>query len=125
MPKSKDTIRSKNSGTVRLGSDETVRIDETINLSEQTEKVGGKVIKSGFGGSIAPGQTKDNLYKLNNKEYRLIKKISDSTSEAQIFLMERNGKKSVLKYFYPFVKPKIDLIKKIRKFKHPDRKSVV
>ena len=120
MPKSKDTIRSKNSGTVRLGSDETVRIDETINLSEQTEKVGGKVIKSGFGGSIAPGQTKDNLYKLNNKEYRLIKKISDSTSEAQIFLMERNGKKSVLKYFYPFVKPKIDLIKKIRKFKHPD-----
>jgi len=120
MPKNKNTISIKNSGTVRLDSNETVRIDETIHLSEQTEKVGGSVVKSGFGGSIAPGQTKDNLYKFNNKEYRLIKKISESTSEAQIFLIERNEKKSVLKYYYPFVKPKIDLIKKIRKFKHPD-----
>jgi serine/threonine protein kinase len=120
MSKNKDTTNIKNSGTVRLGSGETIRIDETINLSAQTEKVDGKVIRSGFGGSIAAEHTKDNLYRFNKKEYRLIKKISESTSEAQIFLIERNEEQFILKYYYPFVKPKIDLIKKIRKFKHPD-----
>lgn len=117
----RDTIRiDKSQDTVRLdNSSDTVRIDNT-QRAEST-----KVISSGLGGGLRINAGQKNTYTFNEKEYTLVKKISESTTEAQIFLIERDKNKYVLKYYYPFVKPKKDVIEKLRSFKHKDIVGVI
>ena len=107
-------------GTVRLPEKtDNVKSGVTLRVSEET------VIASGLSKALDRPGIENNTYDLNGKTYKLIKKISDSTTEAQIYLTTRDGEKYILKYYYPFVKPKKKIIEKLRSFAHPDIVSVV
>ncbi|MFH1195941.1 MAG: protein kinase, partial [bacterium] len=121
---SDETIRiidsSLNENTVRLSDmSDTVRIDNTQRVEQST------VISSGLGGGIKLNTVTPNEYQLNGTKYTLLEKISESTAEAQIFLIANGKNKYVLKYYYPFVKPKMEVIEKLRTFSHPDIVQVI
>jgi len=110
--------------TVRAGSglisadaqndnDSTVRADDGV-ISYDANAT------NAFGAKIAVNVTQQTSFVLNQKTYQKLKVISESTGEAQIFLLEKDGEKSVLKLYYPNIKPKEALIKKMRAISHKD-----
>ncbi|MGD9898961.1 MAG: protein kinase [Calditrichaceae bacterium] len=127
MPENIDkTIRIDDSDS-ETKPDNTIRIDESSSRDlDQTIRMDhNSVIKSGLGGGISAKANRHNLYDLNGREYRVLRKISESTSEAQIFLVEIDGGQYILKYYYPFIKPKQEVINKLRSLSHPDIISVL
>ncbi|MDP3831023.1 MAG: hypothetical protein Q8Q47_07115, partial [Ignavibacteriaceae bacterium] len=93
--------------TVRAGSgvisaddnDSTVRVDGGLISSDGNAT-------NALGTKIAVNVTQQTSFVLNQKTYQKLKVISESTGEAQIFLLEKEGEKSVLKLYYPNIKPK-------------------
>jgi serine/threonine protein kinase len=126
MPKKvNDTIKLNDSDNHER-ADDTIRLDDDTNVSNQTQRVETvKIVKAGLGGGIKLSAGQSNIYKLNDIDYRIIHKISDSTSEAQIYLIEKDADQFILKYYYPFIKPKLAVIDKLRKISHPDIISVI
>ncbi|MCF8242690.1 MAG: protein kinase [Melioribacteraceae bacterium] len=99
--------------TVRAGSD----VIESKKKTAPAEKtIGSKV------GDIGK---KTSEYILNDKKYKEIKTLSQSTGEAEIYLLEKDGEQSVLKLYYPFFKPKEKLVEQLRNIKHEDIISVL
>lgn len=80
----------------------TVRVDNTIIAADPT---------------TAPDTAKS--YQLNNKTYNVVKQIA-SSGEAEIFLVEENGRQQVLKYYFSNYKPKDEVIKKLQSIRRPD-----
>ncbi len=56
------------------------------------------------------------VFILNGESLKLIKIISENSSEAQIYLVEKDGKEYVLKLYYPQFKPKKELLSNIKLF---------
>ena len=56
---------------------------------------------------------------LNGDSYKLKKIISESTGEAQIYLVENAGNDFILKLYYPQFKPKKELFEKLLSFNYP------
>jgi serine/threonine protein kinase len=56
------------------------------------------------------------VFFLNGKEYKNVKCLSETSSEAQVFLVEKNGIKYVLKLYYPNYKAKHKVVKTILNF---------
>lgn len=52
-----------------------------------------------------------NSFSLEGEEYHSIKVLSDNSGEAQVYLVERDSKKYVLKLYYPNYKPKEALLR--------------
>ena len=106
------TVRA-GSGIISAENDATVRADgnvisyEGVSLDQNEPK-------------LAINVTQQQTFILNQKTYKKLKIISESTGEAQIFLLEKDGEKSVLKLYYPNIKPKEALIKKMRSISHKD-----
>ena len=128
VDKSDNTIRldQKDESTIQGGdtiripeSSDTVRIDNTQRIDQK------QIISSGLGGGLNISAGTKNVYELNGTRYELLEKISESTTEAQIFLVAKGKQKYILKYYYPFVKPKTDVIEKLRSFSHPDIVKVI
>jgi len=51
------------------------------------------------------------IFSLEGEEYRSIEILSNNSGEAQIYLVEKEGKKYVLKLYYPNFKPKENLLR--------------
>lgn len=88
----------------------------------------GPDIDSGYGSSpIITGITiniGDSLV-LNSNTYQYHGVVSKSTGEAEIFILSHNGKKCILKLYYPNFKPKEDIVKKLRQINHEDIVNVL
>lgn len=52
-------------------------------------------------------------FNLNGKNYRVVETLSDTSGEAQIYLLEHEGNEYVLKLYYPNFTPKIELLEVI------------
>ena len=91
-------------------TDETVRVqssnDEVATNTDTTKKYkGGNNPTMGF---IA---ARTDIFNLNDKLYKVEKIISEQTGEAQLYLVENEGKHYVLKLYYPNFSPKLELLK--------------
>ena len=96
--------------------DATVRVSGDV-ISADVNNGANAYIGSGFSNNDTANQ--DN-FNLNGKIYKLIKPISLTTGEAEIFLVEGEVGKAVLKLYKDRGKPKDDLIQKLRSFTHED-----
>ncbi len=88
-----------------------------------TIHAGGADIVSGYGAS--PGSAGITLKNgdpvvINNITYQYQGLISQSTGEAEIFLLSQNNQKYAFKLYYPNFKPKEDIVKQLRQLKHED-----
>lgn len=118
-----NTIRLNDNDSCDNGN--TVRLDQTEKIDGNTVRIDETVIPSGLSGGINAAHIDNQEIKLKGKAYRIVTKISEKTTEAQIYLIERDAEQFVLKYYYPFIQPKEDIVKKIRSFNHPDIINVI
>ena len=94
-------------------------------IHQTAKSVNQNIISSGISSLVKTSQKKPETYTFNETDYLVISKISDSSTEAEIFLLRKNKKEFVLKLYYPFVKPKIEIVKKLRSLDHPDILTVI
>lgn len=52
--------------------------------------------------------------------YEILRSLSKSTGEAEIYLVQKSGKKFVLKHYYPNFSPKYEILEKLKGINHPD-----
>lgn len=114
-----------------LDDDATVRTDSNTISADQLEdddstvRTDSEIISSGAKSSLitaaTPMAAKRDSFMLNDKSYTVEKIISESTGEAQIYLLKNEKNEySVLKLYYPNIKPKEALLKKLRGIQHED-----
>lgn len=125
-----DNSSNINSGdTIKLPVESSIaqRYDKQKAVNNfDTKKVDDvSIIPSGLSDKLSPKEGSENVYEFKKVKYRIIEKISETTTEAQIYLITNGSEKFILKYYYPFVKPKIEIIEKVRGFSHPDIIKVV
>lgn len=126
------TIRIDNTAPgIPAEEEKTIRSEpDVINADAQPEESIEKTIRGdaniiSAGGSSTPQQPKETdgniaapaspkTFKLGSDEYKLVKTISEETGEGQIFLIEKDRKSFVLKLYFPNIKPKLPLVKKLK-----------
>jgi serine/threonine protein kinase len=131
-------MKEKEKNTIRIDSTEissgvnnnnTVKVDSsTIKSFESNNTVktdGSEIIKSGLSSTLKVIKDSPLVYQFNDIQYKLISKISDSSTEAEIYLIEKDGNNFVLKLYYPFVKPKFEIVERLKKLEHPDILTVL
>lgn len=111
--KSKETFRI-DYGTIKAG-----KVSQTIKTPQD------QVISAGISPIIKVDKDNPLQYEFNGKKYKLLSKISDSSTEAEIFLIKNEDDKFVLKLYYPFVKPKFEIVEKLSSLDHPDILKVI
>jgi len=52
--------------------------------------------------------------------YEILRSLSKSTGEAEIYLVQKSGKKYVLKHYYPNFSAKYEILDKLKGINHPD-----
>jgi len=62
---------------------------------------------------------------LNNKKYKLLKTISRSTGEAEVYLVKKENQKYIFKYYYPNFKPKDSILKQLKGLHHDDTVDLI
>jgi len=103
-------------------------ISSGITHGEKTQKDAQPVISAGIvapsstGHIISAGIVNASIGEiiLNGKDYKILKTISRSTGEAEVYLLERDEKKFIFKYYYPAFKPKDDILRKLKGLTHED-----
>jgi serine/threonine protein kinase len=65
---------------------------------------------------IGGGLLKDEII----EGYTVVNKLSSQTGEAEVFLAEKDGKKIVVKYYYPNFKPKVEILQHLLNLNHPN-----
>ncbi|MGQ9571382.1 MAG: protein kinase domain-containing protein, partial [Thermodesulfovibrionales bacterium] len=55
---------------------------------------------------------------LNDKNYKILKVIARSTGEAEVYLVEKEKRRYVFKYYYPAFKPKDTILKQLKGLTH-------
>ncbi|MEW6608800.1 MAG: protein kinase [bacterium] len=101
-----DTIRPDSEQIIKSGID-----DETVRVSSQ-------IISAGLQTSSATPSIANQII-LNNEKYIVLKSIGVS-GEAEVFLLEKNNEKFVLKLYYPRFSPKTEIVQSLKGLKHPD-----
>jgi len=132
------TVRS-DSNTIPSDSDSDATVRSSSNIissntipagesADATVRTGANIVGADTGtGSVIPAALRESIsdetdtFTLNNKVFKLVKTISLNTGEASIYLIEDEKKeKYVLKLYKHGMKPKEDLLKKLRSFTHED-----
>jgi serine/threonine protein kinase len=62
---------------------------------------------------------------LNNEKYKILKVIARSTGEAEVYLIEKDNQYHVFKYYYPFFRPKENLLKRLKGLHHTDTVDLI
>jgi len=62
---------------------------------------------------------------LNDKKYKLLKTISRSTGEAEVYLVKKENQKYIFKYYYPNFKPKDSILKQLKGLHHDDTVDLI
>ncbi len=57
---------------------------------------------------------------LNGKNYKILKSVSSTTGEAEVYLVTKEEKKFILKYYYPQFTPKDTVLQKLKGIRHED-----
>jgi len=108
------TIRSNDS--VISASKEEDDLEKTVHLGDNDVISSGK--SSPTNAILDPSLSKKNHFELNEESYKIVKMLSQKTTEAQIYLVEKNNDHFVLKLYYPSIRPKTELLKILRKMRH-------
>ena len=99
----------------------SANMDATVRVSDDVISADVNNANAFIGSGFSPTDTTNqDIYNLNGEKYKLIKPISLTTGEAEIFLVEGKVGKAVLKLYKDRGKPKDDLIQKLRSFTHED-----
>lgn len=99
-------------------SDATVRIDKSVISAQPKTHKESHIIGAGVEAKVPSAIDEINEFNLNGKVYKRIKTISETTGEAQIYLVESEKTQAVLKLYYPSIKPKEALVAKLREIQH-------
>ena len=78
-------------------------------MEDETTKKMGKKPESSF------ISTKLESFDLHGKKYNVVKTLSETSGEAQVYLLENDNENYVLKLYYPNFSPKLDLLKILSK----------
>ena len=62
---------------------------------------------------------------LNDKHYKILKVISKSTGESEVYLVEHETQKYIFKHYYPNFKPKDSILVQLKGLNHPDIVNLV
>lgn len=71
------------------------------DMTKRPATMGMTMRGSGNGMTIQGSDIKENVFVLKGVEYQNVQSLSESSGEAQVFLVENNGEKYVLKIYYP------------------------
>ncbi|MDL2306137.1 protein kinase family protein, partial [Bacteroides sp. OttesenSCG-928-D19] len=107
MDKDKTIPFDNTEDTLRMSVDKTLRMD--ANASSEKTGVSLKTTK-GKKKTMNFFDAGNDSFLLNGKTYLVVETLSDSSGEAQVYLLENNGEKYVLKLYYPNFSPKLDLL---------------
>lgn len=103
-------IGDGNPVTAPVATDKTVRLDlssqvidatSTQKTASTTKGLNSQKVISAIGSS----------YAIRGKQFKVIRNLSATSGEAQVFLVENEGVQYVLKLYYPNYKPKEELLK--------------
>ncbi len=86
---------------------------QTTDTTDVTDKTLADRTKPDVAIGADDDTSKSEIFLLKGKEYKNIKCLSDSSGEAQVFLVENGGTEYVLKLYYPNYKTKKNLIRTI------------
>ena len=121
--------------TVVVGDKTIVANDKTIVAGDRTMMAGAKTVVAGertmMAGAPVERKPLDRFERVERTEasvttgsefmlkevaYTNVRCLSDSSGEAQVFLVERNGEQSVLKLYYPNFRVNKNLLKVVHNF---------
>lgn len=112
-------MNEKNKGTIRVDSS----VISSGAMSSGTQRETGPVISSAVQSQIISAGVATgigNKIVLNDSEYKILKTISKSTGEAEVYLVEKESQKYIFKCYYPNFKPKDTILTQLKKLNHPD-----
>lgn len=70
--------------------------------------------------SAGIGDVPDTEIVLNNKKYKILQLIHSLSGEAELYLVEKENQKYILKCYYPNFKPKESILSELKEMHHPD-----
>ncbi len=114
-------LNTDNEATIRIDADDdsTVRIstddDATVMINNEDDST---VRVNNLDDVAQNANFPQNAIVLNGVEYRIDRTISESTGEARIELLNRNNELSVLKLYFSSVRPKLELVDKLKGLVH-------
>lgn len=103
--------QAQQDGTFRLNT--TLGSKISAEMPDQQKPPTQKPSTMSSGADVSFISTRIDTFNLNGKVYRVIKAISETSGEAQVYLLENEGKSYVLKLYYPNFSPKLDLLKNL------------
>ena len=90
---------------------------------------GTQIITDGFAPQLAGGSTTETgvnftggLLQIHERiaGWEIISKLSTISGEADIYIAEKDGEKSIIKYYRDITKPKTEILEKLKNLNHPD-----
>ncbi len=127
---SNDTTGNDDQKTVRAGDtigagfdpDKTTAAGGVISAraddNQSTQRAGSSIIGAGFNNPLVNAQANE-VIDINGTKYKMLKVISKSTGEAEIFLLHKeDGEKLILKLYFPNFDPNLELLTKFRNAQH-------
>lgn len=117
----KKELNENDEFTVRLNQNEdsTVRIDAVDDATVRIHNDNDSTVRINSSSNVAQDTDfPQNTIVLKGVEYRIERTISESTGEARIELLKRNNELSVLKLYFSSVKPKLELVDKLKNLVH-------
>ena len=92
----------------------TIRPDNTLGATTMRTQVDGLVTANASTSTIKPGDSgvsPTETFFIRGEQYTKVDTLSDNSGEGQVFLVEKDEKKLVLKVYYPKFKVKKKLMK--------------
>lgn len=73
----------------------------------------------------APPLVPGGALRLGRREFSILSPIPESSGESELFLLEREGRRFVLKYYFPRIQPRPDIVESLAGLRHPHIASPV
>ena len=92
------TIRANATDSPAENADRTMHIDAKVGTAAMEYRT---LRPDNTSSSVRKATDSSKVFFLKGDEYKMVKCLSDSSGEAQVFLVERDGEEFVLKVYYP------------------------
>ena len=111
-----DTIDKTFRSDATIASDTTLRSDNTLEAITLKTQVDAQGTVNASATTVIPGGNEDTAapvesFFIRGERYIKVETLSDNSGEGQVFLVEKEDKKLVLKVYYPKFKVKKKLMK--------------
>lgn len=75
--------------------------------------------------ALAPRLVPGVSLKLGRREFSILSPMPGNSGESELFLVERDGRRFVLKYYFPRIQPRPDIVESLAGLRHPHIASPV